>query len=154
MRKKYPSDITREQFERIEPVFEQAREQTKPRTVDIYEVFCGVLYVLKSGCQWRRLPDDFPTWATCYAYWYKWATARAGDHSLLEVVLKNVVGEVRHDLGRHQRTTFLIIDAQSVRNTDTAEQKGYDGGKLVSNGISVWIPMGCPTRSMSPPPTF
>lgn len=88
MRKKYPSDITREQFERIEPVLEKARKRTKPRTVELYDVFCGVLYVLKSGCQWRMLPDDLPTWETCYAYWHKWATTRDGDHSLLEVALK------------------------------------------------------------------
>lgn len=43
-----------------------------------------------------------------------------------------MVGEVRRGLGRHEQTTFLIVDAQSVRNTDTAEQKGFDGGKLVS----------------------
>ena len=41
LRKKYPSDITREQFERIRPLLEQARKRTKPRTVDLYEVFCG-----------------------------------------------------------------------------------------------------------------
>lgn len=43
-----------------------------------------------------------------------------------------MVGEVRQSLGRHPQTTFLIVDAQSVRNTDTAEHKGYDGGKQVS----------------------
>jgi Transposase DDE domain len=43
-----------------------------------------------------------------------------------------VVGEVQCGLGRYQQTTLLIVDAQSVRNTDTAEQKGYDGGKRVS----------------------
>jgi transposase len=43
-----------------------------------------------------------------------------------------VVGEVRQSLGRNEHTTFLIVDAQSVKNTDTAEQKGFDGGKLVS----------------------
>jgi len=43
-----------------------------------------------------------------------------------------VVGEVRQSLGRNTHTTFLIVDAQSVKNTDTAEQKGFDGGKLVS----------------------
>ena len=53
----YPSDINREQFDR-----------TKPRTVDLYDVFCGVLYILKSGCQWRMLPADFPNWRTCYKY--------------------------------------------------------------------------------------
>ena len=88
MRKKYPSDITREQFEQVRPVLEKARKKTKPATVDLYDVFCGVLYTLKSGCQWRMLPDDLPKWATCYAYWHKWATTREGDNSLLEVALK------------------------------------------------------------------
>ena len=92
MRKKYPSDITREQFERIRPLLEQARKHTKPRTVDLYEVCCGVLYVLKSGCQWRMLPNDYPTWQTCYAYWRKWATTPAGAHSLLQLALKKSGG--------------------------------------------------------------
>ena len=52
----YSSDISREQFARILPCLESARRRTKPRTVDLYDVFCGVLYLLKSGCQWRRLP--------------------------------------------------------------------------------------------------
>jgi transposase len=43
-----------------------------------------------------------------------------------------VVGEVRQSLGRNAQTSFLIVDAQSVKNTDTAENKGFDGGKLVS----------------------
>ena len=55
----YPSDISREQFARILPTLESARRRTKPRTVDLYDVFCGVLYLLKSGCQWRMLPADF-----------------------------------------------------------------------------------------------
>ena len=46
----YPSDITREQFARILPLLESARRRAKPRTVDLYGVFCGVLYLLKSGC--------------------------------------------------------------------------------------------------------
>ena len=45
----YPSDISREQFARILPALESARRRTKPRTVDLYDVFCGVLYLLKSG---------------------------------------------------------------------------------------------------------
>ncbi len=43
-----------------------------------------------------------------------------------------MVGEVRQSLGRNAQTSFLIVDAQSVKNTDTAENKGFDGGKLVS----------------------
>ena len=59
MRKSYPSDISRKQFEQILPQWEAFRKTTRPREVDLYEVFCGVLYVLKSGCQWRMLPGDF-----------------------------------------------------------------------------------------------
>ena len=56
----YPSDISREQFARILPTLESARRRTKPRTVDLYDVFCVVLYLLKSGCQWRMLPAGLP----------------------------------------------------------------------------------------------
>lgn len=52
----YPSDISREQFEKIKPVLESARKKTRPRRIDLYDIFCGVLYLLKSGCQWRMLP--------------------------------------------------------------------------------------------------
>ncbi len=60
MRKQYPSDITKEQFEQIRPVLESGRKKTAPRKVDLYEVFCAILYLLKSGCQWRMLPEGFP----------------------------------------------------------------------------------------------
>lgn len=43
-----------------------------------------------------------------------------------------MVGALRRDLGREAQTTFLIVDAQSIKNTDTAENKGYDAGKKVS----------------------
>ena len=58
MRKTYPCDLSREAFEEIRPLLESVRKQTKPRTVDLYDVFCGVLYLLKSGCQWRMLPTE------------------------------------------------------------------------------------------------
>ena len=65
-RKVYPSDISRVQYEKIRSLLENNKKRTKPREVDLYEVFCGVLYVLKSGCQWRMLPSDFPKWRTVY----------------------------------------------------------------------------------------
>ena len=89
MSHKYPSDISREQFEKIQPILEKAKKKTKPRTIDLYEVFCGVLYVLKSGCQWRMLPKDYPKWRTCYDYFQKWGQCGEGKgHSLLEDAVK------------------------------------------------------------------
>ncbi|MGB5063455.1 MAG: transposase, partial [Candidatus Competibacter sp.] len=66
--KRYPSDISRERFGQLLPLLAQARRKTKPRTVDLYEVFCAVLYLLRTGCQWRALPSDFPKWRTVHAY--------------------------------------------------------------------------------------
>ena len=86
--KTYPHEIGRERFEQIRPILESARKTTRPRTVDLYEVFCGVGYVLKTGCQWRMLPKDFPKWQTCYAYWQKWTEPREGGPTLLEASLK------------------------------------------------------------------
>ena len=87
----YPSDISREQFARILPTLESARRRTKPRIVDLYDVFCGVLYLLKSGCQWRMLPADFPNWRTCYQYFRQWSERLGpGQDSILERVLKKI----------------------------------------------------------------
>ena len=129
----YPSDISREQFARILPDLESTRRRTKPRTVDLYDVFCGVLYLLKSGCQWRMLPADFPNWGTCYKYFQQWSQRPDPEQeSILEQVLKKLVGAARRSNGRKEQTSFCIVDSQSVKNTDSAEQKGYDAGKKVS----------------------
>ena len=87
MRKNYPSDISREQFETIKPLLESARRKTAPRRVELYEVFCAVLYLLRSGCQWRMLPEDFPKWRTVHAYFAIWSEPREGG-SLLQQALK------------------------------------------------------------------
>ena len=129
----YPSDISREQFSRIVSMLESARKKTKPRTVDLYDVFCGVLYLLKSSCQWRMLPKDLPKWRTCYKYFSQWSEkADADSDSVLEQVLKKLVGEARRSHGRTEKTSFCLVDAQSVKNTNSAQNKRYDAGKKVS----------------------
>ena len=129
----YPSDISREQFALVFPSLVAGRRRTKPRTVDLYDVFCGVLYVLKSGCQWRMLPTDFPNWQTCYKYFRQWSgQPNPEEPSILEQVLKKLVGAARQSNGRKEQTSFCIVDALSVKNTDSAGNKGYDAGKKVS----------------------
>ena len=58
-KKKYPSDISREQFEQLRGLLESASEENQTAQVELYEVFCAVLYLLKSGCQWPMLPGKF-----------------------------------------------------------------------------------------------
>ena len=59
----YTSNVSREQFELIREDLENARKTTRPRTVDLYEVFCGVLYLLTTGCQviFRTGKQSIPT---------------------------------------------------------------------------------------------
>ena len=88
MRKSYPSDISREQFAEIEPLFLSARKKTRPRKLDLYDVFCGILYRLKSACQWRMLPSDFPKWRSVHFYFQIWSERVDDKSSLLEQALK------------------------------------------------------------------
>ena len=64
------------------------RKRTKPRTVGLYEMFCGALYLLKSSCQWRTLPSEFQKWRTVQAYFAKWNEADAQGMSMLGRALK------------------------------------------------------------------
>ncbi|HTV33910.1 MAG TPA: hypothetical protein VME69_12545 [Methylocella sp.] len=76
------------------------------------------------------LSEGFSPWQTCRACWSKWSTTSTDGHSLLEIALKKVVSAARQSHGKHEQTTLLIVDAQSVKNTGSAEQKGHDGGRV------------------------
>jgi transposase len=113
MRKSYPSDISREQFEVIKPLLESARRKTSPRRVELYEVFCAVLYLLRSGCQWRMLPEEFPKWRTVHSYFAIWSEPREGG-SLLQQALKKSGWRGPRETGA-QRTTDAINRGRAER---------------------------------------
>jgi transposase len=129
MRTSYPSDITREQFEAIRYILEKAKKVTHPRTIELYDIFCAVLYRLREGCRWRSLPHDFPKWQVCYYHYNVWRSVKDGEESAIDRVLRELVESERLINGRNQQTTMIIVDSKSIKNTDTAEQKGYDVGK-------------------------
>ena len=76
VRKPYPNDITHKKFEVIKPFLESARKIICPRRIDLHEVFCAVLYLLKSGCQWRMLPKALPKLRTLHSYFSIWSEPR------------------------------------------------------------------------------
>ena len=130
MRAAYPSDVTREQFEVIRYTLESAKQTTRPRQMDIYDIFCAVLYRLREGCRWRSLPHDFPKWQICYYYYDEWRKAEESEESVLDQAMRELVESERIIQGRESmQTTMIIVDSKSVKNTDTAEEKGFDAGK-------------------------
>jgi hypothetical protein len=129
MRKAYGSDVSREQFSTIEPFLSKTKKKTKEREIDLYDVFCAILYRLKNGCKWRDLPHDFPDWNLVYYYFRRWTHVREDGFSALDYALGITEDIHRVSKGRELSPSMLIGDSKSVQNADTAEEKGYDAFK-------------------------
>ena len=129
MRKSYPSDISREQFEEIREELAGAKKATHPRKYDLYDIFCAILYLLKEGCTWRAIPHDFPKWQNVRYHYDIWASPDEDGVSILDRVLRRLVEAEREKNGRETHTTMMIVDSKSIQNADTAEEKSYDAGK-------------------------
>ena len=112
------NEITDKQFELILPILESATRRTRPRKTSLYDVFCGVLYVLKTGCQWRLVPEIYPNWKLLHYYFTLWK-----KEGIFEKILQKLVYETRKNNGKKSKTSFIIIDSQSVKNTDSAKKK-------------------------------
>ncbi len=121
---RYPSDLTTSQWHIIQPLFSTERrgahfaKHSKRKLVD------AVLYMEKTGCQWRQLPHDFPKWSTVKSFYY-----RAKESGLWERMRKLLVEKSRTDARRAPTPTYGIIDSQSTKTMYAAEERGIDGGK-------------------------
>ena len=81
------------------PLLESARKRTAPRKVDLYDVFCAILYLQRTGCSRRALPGDFPKWRTVHSYFQRWSEPRENGISLLEEALKKSGGSSTSQAG-------------------------------------------------------
>ena len=138
MRQAYPSDISREQFELIKHDLENAKKATRPRKIDLYEVFCAILYLLKNGCTWRGLPHDFPDYRHVNYYYNVWTKKDDKGFSILDYVQAKLTELHRYETRKNAVPSMLIIDSKTIQNADTAGEKGYDGGKK-KTGIKIHI---------------
>ena len=86
----------------------------------------AIFYAVKSGCQWRMLPHDMPPWQTVYYHFRKW---KADDTWLL--IHQALHEQTRRDGGKEPSPTAAIIDSQSVKTTELAATRGFDGHKRV-----------------------
>lgn len=117
---RYTSDLTDAQWEQIKEYF-PAGNKSK---YDKRELVNAVLYLVKTGCQWRNLPKDFPNWKAVSMFYY-----RAQKKEVWDKILKMLVKKTRTAQGRNEEPTYALIDSQSVKTTAASENRGYDGGK-------------------------
>src|SRR5438552_16248050 len=111
--KPYPSDLTDDQWAVLRPLVPAAGTACRPVTVDRRRLIDAILYILRTGCQWRQLPHDFPPWGTVSSQFHRWRKA-----GLWERLHDTLYTRVRKQAGRKARPTAAIIDSQSVKTTE------------------------------------
>jgi putative transposase len=119
----YPSDLTDSQWQFIEMILNDKRK----RQHDLRKIWDAILYLVKTGCQWRMLPHDFAPWSAVYYYFKKWK-----NDGTFEEILDMLNVKQRESVNRKALPSVGIIDSQSVKTAHTCAQAvGYDAGKRI-----------------------
>lgn len=125
----FNTDLSDEQWIFVKAFLPPPLPGGRPRTTDLRATINGILYVLKTGCQWRQLPKyNFPPWQTTYFYFRLW-----NKRGVWHKMHYGLHGVVRAMAGHSPSPSAIIIDSQSAKTGKmaSADTRGYDGGKRV-----------------------
>ena len=109
----YATDLSDEQWLLIQPLLPAEKFTGRKRQLDLRDVLNAIFYLLRTSCQWRMLPSDFPKWYSVYHYFAAWR-----DDGTIEHIHDRLRAQVRRKAGRHAGPTVGIIDSQSVKTTE------------------------------------
>jgi transposase len=123
--KRYPSDLTDEEWDRLAPLMPKPGRRGRPREVDFREVINAVRYLVRSGCGWRMLPVHFGAWQTVYG-WFRELARRFLFQTIHDIELMLD----RERQGREASPSAAVIDSQSVK-APSPQERGFDAGKKI-----------------------
>ena len=124
--KLYDTDLTDAAWALIGPMLPAARRGGRPRTTNIRAVLNAIFYLLRTGCQWRLLPREFPVWSTVYHYFRAWKNG-----GVWTCVQRSMYQQARRQAGRTACPSVVIMDGQSVKTTERGGIRGFDAHKRV-----------------------
>lgn len=119
----YPSDLSDEEWDLIKFHFD-TKNYGKSRKYTKRALTNAVFYLIKTGCQWRFLPKEYPPWKSVYSFY-----RRANQKGIWEKMMHALVEKSRIKKGRNANPSYSLIDSQSTKTTDKAVGRGIDGGK-------------------------
>jgi putative transposase len=130
----YDTDLTDEQFALLEPFLPKPKRTGRP-PANLREVLNALLYLVRSGCQWRLLPHDFPPWSTVHTWYRRWRI-----DGTWERINESLRRQVRAAAGRDPSPRSSAADSQSVKTTPQGGARGFDNGKKVKGRKRhIWV---------------
>ena len=121
-----PSNLTNRQWQVIRQLLPWKKKLGR-KPIDRRLIVNAILYVVRTGCQWRMLPNDFPNWNTVYGIFWRWCND--GTWEKIHDALRE---KVRRAVGKKSTPTAAIIDSQSIRTAEGGAARGYDAGKKIT----------------------